>query len=242
MRVDLHPAYVLHRRRYRETSLLLEVLSSKHGKVGLVARGVLRPRNMLGATLQPFRPLQVSWSGRCELVTLTGAETAGQPLSLSGRELFSGFYANEIVMRMIARGDPNTAVYRAYEVALTELADGRSTETALRRFEKSILDAVGYGMNLTREVGSENPVQSECTYYYFPEHGPSRTREEGHCVPVRGSTLLALAGAHSFDPAKLRDAKTLMRFVLKHYMGPRPLASRALFQKSAIAVTRRRAE
>jgi DNA repair protein RecO (recombination protein O) len=235
MRVELHPAYLLHKRRYRESSLLLEVLSSVYGRVGLIARGALGGRGPLGAVLEPFRPLYVGWSGRSELATLTRAETAGKPLPLNGRELFSGFYINEVMMRAVARDDPNVALYQAYERALTALASGSCAEAVLRQFEKSLLDAIGYAMNLTEEVDSVNRVRPDQSYCYYVGRGPARSAEGGRHVPVRGATLLALAGEHPFDESLLREAKTLMRFVLKHYIGDRPLAARALFTKSRTA-------
>ncbi len=54
MRIDAEPAFVLHARQWRESSLLLEVLSQQHGRLGLVARGVQGPkRQVLRAALQP---------------------------------------------------------------------------------------------------------------------------------------------------------------------------------------------
>src|SRR3546814_8782098 len=49
-------AYVLHARAWRETSLLLELLTEHHGRIGLVARGVQGPKkHVLRAALQPLQ-------------------------------------------------------------------------------------------------------------------------------------------------------------------------------------------
>ena len=56
MRYQGELAYVLHARPWRETSLLVEVLSAEHGRVGLLARGVHGPkRQALRAALQPLQ-------------------------------------------------------------------------------------------------------------------------------------------------------------------------------------------
>ncbi|HSM12246.1 MAG TPA: recombination protein O N-terminal domain-containing protein, partial [Lysobacter sp.] len=40
MRLQAQPAFVLHTRPWRETSMLVEVLSLENGRVGLIARGI----------------------------------------------------------------------------------------------------------------------------------------------------------------------------------------------------------
>ncbi|MGH8532829.1 MAG: DNA repair protein RecO, partial [Gammaproteobacteria bacterium] len=96
MRVDLHSAFVLHQRSYRETSLLLEIFSSRSGRVGLIAKGANRRRSAFRGALQFFRPLLLAWTGRGELATLVSAEIDGPFSALSGRALLSAFYLNEL--------------------------------------------------------------------------------------------------------------------------------------------------
>ena len=76
-RIELTPGYVLHHRPWRDTSRILEVLTREHGRLTLFARGVRGPAAKLSAVLQPFQPLLLSWSGRGEAASLTGAERAG---------------------------------------------------------------------------------------------------------------------------------------------------------------------
>lgn len=228
MRVDLHPALLLHRRAYRETSLLLEVFSYVHGRVGLVARGALRPASRLGAILQPFCSLQLAWVGRGELGTLTDAEAQGKPLLQEGG-LLAGFYLNELLMRLIERHDPHPDLYVDYRDALSSLGRGEAEAAVLRRFEKRLLKATGYEPVLDRDVVSGEAIVAAQTYAYRPEQGPSRLWPDAQPseIAVPGRVLLALASEELFDPQVLRDAKRLMRALLAPHLGERPIVSRS---------------
>ena len=142
--VNLQPAYVLHQRPYRESSLLLEVFSRDYGRLGLVARAAKRARSPWRGLLQQFRQLLLSWSGRGELMTLAGAELADSGPSLTGRGLLSGFYLNELLMRLVQRNDPHPTLFEAYRSALVGLvAAGR---------EEAVLPGVERGATENRDV------------------------------------------------------------------------------------------
>lgn len=248
MRVMLEPVYVLHRRPWRDSSLILEVLSAGHGRCSLVARGARRPTARLHGVLQPFGPLLASWTMRGELGTLTGAEGRGG-LGLHGRALISGFYLNELLMKLLARHDPHPRLFAAYEQVLGELAicgfameaDGGGREQrALRLFEKVLLEEIGYGLVLDHEVESGAPIAGEAEYDYYPERGPvtaSAQRREGGgqagSLRLRGRSLIALAHGELEDAETLREARGLMRLALGVCLGNRPLHSRALFRPLA---------
>ena len=121
-RVLQQPAYVLHARAYRENSLLLETLTREHGRAAMVARGAKGAKSKWRNLLQPFRPLLVSWSGRGELGTLTGADQVAAPPRLHGEALYCGLYLNELLIRLLHRGDPHPEVFERYRAALSELA------------------------------------------------------------------------------------------------------------------------
>lgn len=231
MRSLPHPAYILHRRRYRETSLLLECLSAEYGRVGVIAKGAARPRRRAATPLQAFQRFTLTWVGRGELRTLVDHDPDGTALALSGTQLYSGFYANELVMRLTGRDDPNAEVFAAYERTLRELGDAQNAvEPTLRGFEKTLLDACGYGLQLAADVEHGAAIDADTNYHYVVEQGPMLNAGTYHGISVSGATLLALDGRADFGPARWPDAKRLMRFVLHHYIGDRPLASRSLFK------------
>ena len=138
--------YVLHASAWRETSLIVQGFTREHGCVALVAKGAKRPYSVLRPILATFQPLSLSWSGAAEVRTLVRAESCGVRL-LDGRAMMSGWYMNELILRLLAREDPHPGVFDAYEAALDELADPRRRPPAgaLRRFEWLLLDETGYG-------------------------------------------------------------------------------------------------
>lgn len=228
--VALEPAYVLHHYPYRDSSLLLEVFSRHHGRVGLVARGARSARARWRGQLQGFSPLLLSWSLRGELGTLTGLDTRGVNVTPAGRHLLSAYYLNELILRLLARHDPHPGIFDAYEQALQEL-DGRE-EPALRIFEKRLLDELGYGLLLDRTADSGQPVEPEATYAYQLEQGPVRCDNPADSgLYLRGSSLISLHHEALAEPQAGRDAKRLLRAALSIYLGSRPLKTREVSRR-----------
>ena len=150
-RVDGQPAYVLHSYPFRETSLIVEVFSRDHGRVALLARGARRPRSVLRGLLLAFQPLELGWAGKGEVPTLMKAEwQGGQPL-LSGKALFFGYYLNELLLHLLPREDTHASLFAAYAAVLRRFADDLQ-EADLRRFERALLQELGYGLTLTHDA------------------------------------------------------------------------------------------
>lgn len=260
---QLEPAYVLHHRPYRDSSLILDVMTAAHGRIALVARGARRPKSRLHGTLQPFQPLLASWIMRGDLGTLTAAE-ARDGGGLRGRVLISGFYVNELLMRLLHRHDPHPRLFTAYEAVLRDLAAAPSgaphagEQPALRLFEMALLRETGYGPVLDHDVAAGDPIRADAVYYYYPERGPIREdavalrpgiqeAAQGYVMrdrPVRlhGASLLALARGELCETLHLHEAKRLMRAILDTRLGGRPLASRSLFRRRSGAGPGRVAE
>lgn len=231
MHADLTPAYVLHSRSYRESSALVELFTREHGRVGVVARGARSGRSRLRGVLRPFLPLLVSWRGRGELGTLTGAEADGPVSVAAGPRLAGGFYLNELLVRLLARNDPHAALYDVYHRTLRQLADEAAAEPALRLFEKRLLAELGYALLLERESDG-TAVRPEGLYHYHLEEGPvavARLSEDR--LGVHGETLLAMAGERFDGTRVLAEAKRLNRAALSRYLGGRPLRSRDLWRR-----------
>lgn len=230
MHVTLQPAYILHHRPYRDTSALLELWTRDFGRIGVVARGARSAGSPLRGVLQPFRALLVSWTGRGELKTLTGAEAAGSAPALSGRALLSGFYVNELLLRVVQRQDPNAELYQAYEQALSGLGGSEREERTLRVFERDLLQALGYGLVLDTEADTGRPVDPAREYRYRADYGViALDAPEPGGIRIRGASLLSLAQGELSDAESLADAKRLMRAALSPHLGDRPLKSRELF-------------
>ena len=221
-------AYVLHTRRYRENSLLVEALTREHGRIGFVARAPAAGRRQR-EVLQAFRPLLAVWQGRGELYNLTHWEQTAQPPALLGDRLLSGLYVNELVIRLAGRGEGDPRLFDSYATTIDLIAHGDALEPVLRAFEVALLEISGYGLEFDHVVDTQAPVCAGETYRYFPEQGPFLVPLRPGGIAVRGETLLALAGRGTLDTDVLQEAKRLMRAVLNHHLGDRPLHSRSLF-------------
>ena len=231
MPIPLQQAYLLHRRPYRETSLLLEVFTRGEGRKGLVARGARRGKSPQSGILQAFQALLLAWSGRGELGTLTQLETHGQQTRLTGKSLLSGFYLNELLIRLLHRHGPHPELFDAYHQALSELHQGQPAEPVLRVFETRLLSALGYGLNLTHCIDTDAPLDPGVRYHFQHDCGAWLSPPAGvNTIPVSGATLLALDEGTISEAEQLHEAKHLLRQVLGHYLGDKPLQSRRLFR------------
>ncbi|MEM1090394.1 MAG: DNA repair protein RecO [Pseudomonadota bacterium] len=226
----LTPAFVLHRRNFEEASLLVELLTRDRGRLGAVARGARKSRRHRGGLLQPYVPLQVSLSGRGQLATLGQLEAEGPPiLTVGSRPALIALYLNELLLRLTARDDPNETLFQCYLKTLVGLATGAAAPV-LRRFELALLASQGYAVALTHDAVTGEPVQATQHYRYEVEEGPVATAQDS-AETVRGETLLCLARGEDGDAAVQREARQLLGEVLRHYLGPKPLRSRQLYQQ-----------
>lgn len=227
IRAQLEPAYVLHSRSFRETSLIVEAFSREYGRVAVVARGARAPRSRWRNVLQPFRPLLLGWNQKSDLGTLTAVDQVASPPPLQGQALYCGIYLNELLMRLLHRGDPHPEVFERYRQVLSDLAADAPPQALLRLFEKHLLEAIGYAMLLDREYGSGVEIQPQRWYDYQPQRGPLAVagRAQGR---ISGDALLALHG-ENLETKHLPELRVLMRRVIGYHLGDRPLASLSLF-------------
>jgi DNA repair protein RecO (recombination protein O) len=248
MRISLQPAFILHHRPYRETSLIIDLLTQDHGRIAAVARGARGARSRTRALLQPFVPLIVSWQGKSELMTLGSVEPHGVSLQAGGDSLLSALYINELLVRVLEKQDPHPKLYAVYHKTLLELhgifkasaldatfkaeTQGYFIEKTLRIFEKKLLEELGYGLQLQYDIATGEPFNRGQFYCYYPEQGfklNEETSPHREDFIFSGKSLLALAAEELDDLSCLRDAKRLMRFAFYPILGSKPLNSRKLF-------------
>ncbi len=229
--MELKPAYVLHTRRFRESSLIVELITCDHGRMGVLARGALRGRGGRRALLQAFVPLLLDWRGRGELPVLTGCEAAGRPRTLVSRALYCGLYINELVLVLCERADPHSELFPAYVHCINGLAeagnDNRRLEPALRRFEMRLLDELGMGLQLETDVEGQ-AIEPHRRYHYRLDTGPSRASDEA-ADTCQGETLLALRFGEFGNDRQRREARQLLRRAIDSQLGGRRLRARELF-------------
>jgi DNA repair protein RecO (recombination protein O) len=225
-RVWLAPAYVLHQYAYRDTSRIIEVFTAEHGRLTLFARGA--KKTALRGVLRPFQRLLVSWSGKGEACQLVSAEMDGAVSNLAGARLMSGFYLNELLLKLTERCDPHPEVFHAYAACVESLCGGAEEEGSLRRFEKRLLENLGYGLELTRTADGM-PIEADGYYRFALERGAQRCVAEAPGA-VYGRSLADLEAESFADARSLRDAKRVLRAALDACLDGRELKSREVMQ------------
>ena len=218
-RMERDSFWILHSRAWRDTSVILEVLSQRHGRIGVVVRAGRKNHQ-----LQPFRLLSGRLSGRGELLNLTDCEAEIQPLNLTGRALFCGLYLNELLIRLLHRHDPHPEICDPYHHTLEQLAAGAlPQDVLLREFELMLLDTLGYGFALEQDVAGD-PIDPAGHYVLIADHGLQQ-QTQGFV----GEHLLAMASRDWRDDVR-RTARQLLRQALAAHLGDKPLVSRELFR------------
>ena len=239
LRVLDEPAFVLHHYDLSESSRILEVLTRHQGRVALVAKGAKRPTSHLRAVLLPLQPLSLCYGGDADIRTLKSAEWAGGHVMPSGEALLSGYYLNELMLRLLARDDPHPALFDTYRQTVKVLASGLDNTIAplLRAFELLLLRDIGFLPDLSVQTLTLQVLQTQACYALFAEGG-LRAVEEGSVL--RGSHWLELHAAISADAPltallrccaefapELRSAlQTQLRNLLHYHCGVSSLRTR----------------
>lgn len=229
MRIAGEHAFVLHARPWRETSLLVDLLTERHGRVGAVARGVQGPRQQARrAALQAWQRIGLEAEARGELWTLRRWEALDTPPRLGGEAALAGFYVHELLLRLLPRQDAVPEVFARYallreEIATSPPAGAMPLAWVLRRFERDLLDALGVGLDWGRGADGQ-PLDPAARYRIDPEQGPWRdpAHQRGS---VRGSALLALAADRLPADGELAELRRALRGVIEHQLDGRPLRS-----------------
>lgn len=239
MRIDSQQAYVLHTRDYRDSSLLVELLTLDYGRISGVARGV-RSKNkstkQRRSLIQPFTSLLVSWSGKTELKTLTHFESLSFAPQLTGRNLFSALYVNELLSRLLQHSGEYPEIFILYQWVLQDLSQSESIEVTLRQFELRLLDYLGYGFDFAADCETGEKIRSDQKYLLNLDSGFSWFNQTSVPSSLRdrvfnGRDITAL-GSGEYDVDVSRVAKRLCRMALRVHLGEKPLKSRELFSQS----------
>jgi DNA repair protein RecO (recombination protein O) len=237
-RIADEPAYVLHRYDWSETSLILEVFTRHHGRVALVAKGAKRPTSSFRPVLLPLQPLSLAFGGDGDIRTLKSAEWVGGHVMPTGEALLSGYYLNELLMRLTARDDPHPALFEVYAAAVRLLASGDpdALQWALRGFELLLLREMGLLPALNQQTLTLKPLSPTDSYALVPEAGLQWVSDDRQAL--RGEQWLALHTAlASPSPfaALLRECADLLvqlqrplRLLLNYHCGVGALRTRQM--------------
>jgi len=226
-RQDNQPVYVLHTYAFKETSLVAELFSKTHGRVATLAKGARRPRSAMRGQLQSFQMLAAAWSGKNELKTLHSLDWADGLVLLQGEALMCGFYLNELLLRLLPREDAHEQLFDYYQATLKALTKGTELAMHLRRFELNLLQEMGYAVPLVIDE-NDAPISQESNYRYEAEYGACALSATKNGVELSGKTLIDMARDNYESVQTQQQSKQLMRYLLAHYLGDKPLHTRQL--------------
>lgn len=228
VRIELQPAFLLHSRPYRDTSVLLDFHTRDHGRLTLLGKGLKRPGSKLRGIVQSFTPLLISWTGKSSLKTLTHAEAAGMPVAVKGQALFSAMYLNELLCRLLHEHEGDADLFALYTQTLARLACS-DIEPVLRQFELELLEHLGYGISFAFDAAGGDALEAARLYQLEPEAGFVQAASDNAEAVFRGGHLLLIEARDFSDTDVRQAAKQINRIRLGQLLGDRPLKSRRLF-------------
>lgn len=245
-------SFVLHRYPWSESSLVLELFTLEQGRLTVIAKGAKRPYSQLRSVLLPFQRIMVSLTkgsserthdplaSASEVRTLRSAEWAGGAAMFKGAALFSGFYLNELLLKLLPRGEPYPVLFESYRHAIQALGllEDAASQAALRAFEMRLLSEMGVLPELDVCTATQQGVQLEARYRLTPEAGVIEAAVGASAdETLPGALLLMLQAARlhgGFDAlehacgAHLHLLKGVFRSMLHYHLGYAPLRTRQL--------------
>jgi len=220
-------AFVLHTRPFKDNQRIVELLTQQSGKVSAVVYiGKTQKSNKKGL-LQPFLPLRVVLKGKGQLKNLSRVETTQRSYSLAGNYVFCGFYMNELLVKLLGEHIECDELYEQYKQSLQALAAKASVENILRHFEMTLLEELGQSFDFSPVFESDT-----LWFYYMLEEGFIPVVEEMKIPKYHREHILAIAQQQLDNENVLRTFKLLMRQVINHLLGGKPLNSRKLFTRT----------
>lgn len=229
-------ALVLHRWDYQETSLILDLFTEHDGRTRVIAKGAKRPKSPWRGLAQPFTLLSADYTGRSDLKTLTLLESLQHRVSLQlhGDKLYSGFYLNELIQRLVPTQVEAHELFESYLSALKNISVSPWVEPALRQFEWQLLQHLGAAFDWFYDADSGQPL-SDCVQCYFvPEHGFVTSARSPRDRPYAVTDIEKMAAWQVDDERLLQQLKFIMRDALSVYLGDKPLRSRELFRRNGV--------
>lgn len=229
-KIEQQAAYLLHRRPYSETSLLLDIFSRDHGRLTLIGKGCRKRKTQSQGLFLPFKPLLVSWTGKGELPILTSIEHQSFLPLPDKNGINCGYYVNELLMKLLHRHDSHEALFDRYNEFFYSLANGGDPHSVLRIFEKHLLQQIGFGLVLDHDVDSGEIIFENRDYHYIPHKGPVASSDT-RVAKISGETLLALQTESLETDKQKYEARILTRSLIDVQLNGKELRSRRVIKE-----------
>lgn len=244
--IELEPAYILHSRPFSETSAILEVFTKSYGRIALLCKGIKRKNSKFKGLGSPFIPVLISYTDKNVLGNIISMEQNGRAFILTGLQLISALYINEILIKLLPISHSYPELFDIYSDTILELSKNKTVELPLRYFERDLLKCIGYEMRLTTDVYN-NPINPEHNYKYIIDQGPILLEDTIDCTNIRynsleisknkviknlqlkGNDVLSFVRGDMVEDATIKKVKLLMREMITYHLDGKPLNIRKMF-------------
>lgn len=230
-RIQNQSCWILHHRPYRETSNIIDVFTKEFGRISLIAKGARSAKSKFRGLLRPFSPLSVSWISSSNLGTLIDMEVNGNPILLFGDSLLSGYYLNELIIKLLHKDDSQNEIFDLYTSTIIELSKTNNIAPILRNFEIDLLKLIGYEINLDSEYITGDPLEASNLYEYSPGLGFEKTKKKTGLMIFHGDEiqLIKLKGFQSKNV--LKSANRLLRNTIAFHLDGKILKTRKVLEE-----------
>jgi DNA repair protein RecO (recombination protein O) len=223
-------AYILHRRPYRDDSFILDVFSQTQGKFSCIAYPAKTYGKIIRGHLEPFRYLQIEWSGKGELVRLKRVEEYGRH-RLKALHLPSAFYLNELILQLSYPLQALETIFMAYKNSLHRLAQSTHSNAItdiILQFELQLLQQLGHGLYFSQCSDTGQAIRADQHYYFIPEKGLMQYIDNPNtAIVISGQLLIALQSSLIQSPAALlAELRTVLDGVIQYLLAGKTLHSR----------------
>ncbi len=219
-RITDQTAFIMRRRDWRNTSLIVDLFTLDYGCVSALAKGARQ--SVAKSGYQPFVPLQVSWTGHRELKTLTSVDSFNLPVD--EHNYLALLYINELIISFVPRGEANPAIFHAY-LELLHLAENQLDPASLRRFELELISKLGYFPDISLDAESSEPIGAE-VYYQFVIGSGFISCEESAVDSVKGGVIIDWIEQRYQQDNVARLAKSVLRSTIDFNLHGKTLKSR----------------
>jgi DNA repair protein RecO (recombination protein O) len=228
MRNEILHGYLIHHRKYRERSHIVHLFTQEYGRVDGILRQTPPPQ---------YQPICLQASGKSELKNFSKLEIVNQPVFFFGDAFFSGFYLNEVVLRLCPAEVEMPQTFVLYHQTLQQLQLLAQQENPnlflrqiLRQFEHALLEELGYALDFTTDA-QQHDIQVAQHYLFQLNDGFIPTVQQSRAT-LTGEQILSMRDyekGRDFNREQLQLLAQLYRQMISSLLGDRPLKSRQLW-------------
>ena len=224
--INTDECFLLHQRPYGETSIISEVFTKKNGKMSLIAKGAKKPKSKFFGYLVPFYKLNITYSGRSELKTLTNIDRDLSDFNNTlSKKSYSLLYINELLIKLLPKDASHLELFNLYQSFLEEVSKKKEIEIVLRHFELDLLDMLGYGLDYDYDIDNNNPIVPNAFYTFISEKGFKESDKAG----LSGEHIINIKN-RNIEEVTRKSLKEITTKAIRLCLDGKELSSREIFK------------